>query len=99
MIPGSGRFSEGGNSNLLQYSCLENSMDGGVWWGTVYGVTKSQARLSDFTFFFLLLALGSALERLLGPTIELVIAGCHIKLTLHCMSQSDQEIVHCCCIE
>ena len=34
-----------------QYSCLENSMVGGAWWATVHGVTKSQTRLSDFTFF------------------------------------------------
>ena len=34
--------------NPLQYSCLENSMDGGVWWATVYGVAKSRTRLSDF---------------------------------------------------
>ena len=38
--------------NLLQYSCLENPMDGGAWWATVHGVTKSQTRLSDFTFTF-----------------------------------------------
>ena len=30
-----------GNGNPLQYSCLENSMDGGPWWATVHGVTKS----------------------------------------------------------
>ena len=30
----------GGNSNLLQYSCLENSMDGGVWWAAVCGVMR-----------------------------------------------------------
>ena len=29
--------------------CLENSMDGGAWWATVHGVTKSQTQLSDFT--------------------------------------------------
>ena len=34
----------------LQYSCLENSMDGGTWWDTVHGVAKSRTRLSDFTF-------------------------------------------------
>ena len=39
-------------SNQLQYSCLENSMDGGAWWATVRGLTKSQTRLSDFTFTF-----------------------------------------------
>ena len=46
-IPGLGRYSGEGNGNLLQYSCLENSMDRGTWWATVHGVTKSQTRLSD----------------------------------------------------
>ena len=41
-IPGSGRSLGVGNGNLLQYSCLENSMDRGSWWVTVHGVTKSQ---------------------------------------------------------
>ena len=36
----------------LQYSCLENPMDGGAWWATVHWVAKSQTRLSDFTFTF-----------------------------------------------
>ena len=36
----------------LQYSCLENPMDGGAWWAAVCGVTKSRTRLSDFTFTF-----------------------------------------------
>ena len=49
LIPGSGRSSGEGNGNLLQYSCLENPMDGGAQWATVHGVTKSQTRLSDFT--------------------------------------------------
>ena len=30
-----------GSGNPLQYSCLENSMEGGAWWGTAHGVTKS----------------------------------------------------------
>ena len=34
-----------GNGTLLQYSCLENLMDGGAWWTAVYGVTQSQTRL------------------------------------------------------
>ena len=37
------------DSNPLQYSCLENPMDGGAWWATVHGVAKSRTRLSDFT--------------------------------------------------
>ena len=41
-----------GNGTPLQYSCLENPMDGGAWWAPVHGVAKSQARLSDFTFTF-----------------------------------------------
>ena len=39
----------------------------------------------------------SALELLLSPTTEVVITSCHIKPTFHHMSQSDQEMVHCCC--
>ena len=46
-IPGLGRFPGEGNGNPLQYSCLENSMDGGAWWATVRGVSKSQTRLTD----------------------------------------------------
>ena len=51
-IPGSGRSPGEGNGNALQYSCLENPMDGGAWWATVHGVAKSRTRLSDFTFTF-----------------------------------------------
>ena len=40
-IPGSGRSPGEGNGNPLQYSCLENPMDGGAWWATVHGVTES----------------------------------------------------------
>ena len=39
-----------GNGTPLQYSCLENPMDGGAWWAAVHGVVKSRTRLSDFTF-------------------------------------------------
>ena len=37
-----GRFLGGGHGNPLQYSCLENPMDRGVWWATLHGVIKSQ---------------------------------------------------------
>ena len=40
LIPGSGRSPGEGNGNPLQYSCLEDPMDRGAWWATVYGVTK-----------------------------------------------------------
>ena len=36
-----------GNGYSLQYSCLRNSMDRGAWWVTVYGISKSQTRLSN----------------------------------------------------
>ena len=39
-----------GNGTPLQYSCLENPMDGGAWWAAVHRVTTSWIRLSDFTF-------------------------------------------------
>ena len=41
-----------GNGTPLQYSCLENPMDGGAWRAVVHGVAKSRTRLSDFTFTF-----------------------------------------------
>ena len=40
MIVGSGRSPGEGNGYPLQYSCLENSIDGGAWQATVHGVTK-----------------------------------------------------------
>ena len=42
LIPGLGRSPREENGYSLQYSCLENSMDRGAWWATVYGVAKSQ---------------------------------------------------------
>ena len=49
VIPGSGRSPGEGNGTPLQYSCLENPMDRGVWWATIHGVAKSWTQLSDFT--------------------------------------------------
>ena len=50
-IPGSGRSPGEGNGNPLQYSSLENPMDGEAW-ATVHGVAKGRTLLSDFTFTF-----------------------------------------------
>ena len=47
-IPGSGRFCGEGNGYLLQYSCLENPRDRGVWRATGHGITKRQTRLIQF---------------------------------------------------
>ena len=46
-MPGSGRSHGEGNGNPLQYSCLDNPMDGGAWQATVPGVAKSRTGLSD----------------------------------------------------
>ena len=47
-IPELGKSPREGNSYPLQYYGLENSTDRGAWWATVYGVAKSQTRLSEF---------------------------------------------------
>ena len=41
-----------GNGTPLQYSCLENPMDGGAWRAAVHGVAEGRTRLRDFTFTF-----------------------------------------------
>ena len=46
------RGSLNGHGNPLQYSCLENPMDGGAWYAIVHGVARSRTRLSDFIFTF-----------------------------------------------
>ena len=51
LIPGVGRSPGKGKGYPLQYSCLENPMDGGAWQATVHGVTKNQTGLSDFTSY------------------------------------------------
>ena len=50
LTPGLGRSTGEGNGNPLQYSCLENPMDGGAWWAMVLAAAKSWTQLSDFTF-------------------------------------------------
>ena len=52
LIPVSGRSPGGGHGNPLQYSCLENPMDGGAWGAIVHGVAESRTRLSSLTFTF-----------------------------------------------
>ena len=47
LISGLGRCPGKGNGNSLQYSCLGNPLDRGVWWTRVHGVAKSQTQLSD----------------------------------------------------
>src|SRR5574342_601412 len=52
LLTSHGLLTEEGNGTPLQYSCLENPMDGGAWWAAVLGVEKSRTRLSNFTFTF-----------------------------------------------
>ena len=49
LIPGSGRSPGEGHGNLLQRSCLENSMDRGAWWATIHGVIKSWTWLKQLS--------------------------------------------------
>ena len=46
-IPGWRRSPGGGQSNPLQYSCMENPMNRGVWWTIVHGVTKTWTPLKQ----------------------------------------------------
>ena len=71
-----------GNGTPFQYSCLENPMDGGVWWAAVHGVTKSRTRLSDFDFTFHF----PALEKAMQPT----------RVFLPGESQGRGSLVGCC---
>ena len=48
-ILGSGRSLGGGHGNPLQYSCLENPMDRGVWWATVHRIAQSQTGLKQLS--------------------------------------------------
>ena len=51
LVPPKTKLGEG-NGTPLQYSYLENPMDGGAWWAAVPGITTSRTRLGDFTFTF-----------------------------------------------
>ena len=48
LIPGSGRSPGEEHDNPLQYSCLENPMDRGAWWATVYGVVE-ESEMTEVT--------------------------------------------------
>ena len=49
LIPGLGRSPGGGHGNPLQYSCLENPMDGGAWRAEVHRVTQSRTGLKQLS--------------------------------------------------
>ena len=70
-----------GEGTPLQYSCLENPMDGGAWWAAVHGVAKSRTRLSDFTFTFHFHALVKEMatrSSVLAWRIPGTVMGCHL---------------------
>ena len=58
-IPESGRSTAGGHDNPLQYFCLENPMDRGVWWATVQRVSKSRTWLKQLNMHLLFITLHS----------------------------------------
>ena len=51
ILAGAHKINGEGNGTALQYSCLENPMDGGAWWAAVHGVAE-RMQLSYFTFSF-----------------------------------------------
>ena len=65
-IPGLERSPGERNGNPLQYSCLENPMDGGAWLATVHGVAKCRTQLSNFTSLHTYVTM--SLKLLLFPT-------------------------------
>ena len=86
-----------GNGNPLQYSCLENIMDGGAWKAAVHGVAKSQTQLIFFTFTFHF----HALEKDMQPTPEFLpgesqgwgsLVGCHQGHGCHSKSDMTEAI-------
>ena len=84
-IPVLGRSPGEGNGNPLQYSCLENPMDGGAWCAIVLGVAKSRTQLSDFT----------SASQILGWQVGLV---CHPGLStqnLICQSKAKCYVSGC----
>ena len=82
LIPGSGRCPGVGNGNLLQYSCLESSLDRGVWWATVNGVIYNWAaehirsrNLSIFSCVYLLAIHIFSLEKHLLKSFAHILTG------------------------
>ena len=49
LIPGLGRYPEGGHGNPLRYSYLENPMNRGAWWATVHGVGLKESNMTEVT--------------------------------------------------
>ena len=100
-IAGLGRSPGEGNGNPLQYSFLENSMDGGAWWATVHGVTKSQTRLSDFTsLHFTSVCSGSSVVGLMATSSKRVYAipksaapRAPVPAAVHCWPVPPQEML------
>ena len=87
LVPWSGRSPRVGNGNILQYPCLENSMDRGAWWFLVHGVAKSRTWLSDWAHTFK----NSILKcRLIGMLFKKFL---FIYLTMLCLSYSMWNLV------
>ena len=64
---GLGRIPGGGHGNPLQYSCLENPMDGGAWWATVHRVAKSWTQLKQFSTHTTIIY---RTDKQQGPTVQ-----------------------------
>ena len=74
-----------GDGTPLQYSCLENPMDGGAWQAAVHGVAKSRTRLSDFTFTFFF--------------NFILFLNFHFHFSLSCIGEGNGNPLPCSCLE
>ena len=88
---GSGRSPGGGNGNQLQYSCLENSVDGEAWWSIIHGVTKSLTWLVVYAYTCITMGLVTFLKmehvdilmKIIGNIILLIKVFYKVKITYH----------------
>ena len=87
LIPGSGRSPGEGNGNPLQYSCLENPMDGGALQAKVHGFTKSRTQLSDFAFCFFYPSLDHKLHVGKKQAVSKAHSRCSVNLLMRCMNE------------
>ena len=76
-----------GDGTPLQYSCLENPMDGGAWWAAVYGVAQSRTRLSDLAAAYIHIHTYKHVH----IHTQLSHSAVYLKLTQHCKSTLFQQ--------
>ena len=90
-ILGLGRSPGEGNGNPLQYSCLENPMDGGTWWATIHGVAKIDTTERHLLYFTLLTHIYFTVEKS-GAQKELGLKSGDLKVWFFQWSRMDVRV-------